>query len=137
MSDLIERQAAIDAIDSAFDRETVLNRFVRKIAIMAVKNLPSAQPERCQLSDDDKETIRIHLSAFKEELCNQRRWNEANDYEELIDRFMKAQPARKKGKWFHYEGMYSCSECHSQFYNMSAFCPNCGADMRGDSDGSD
>ena len=50
MTDLIERQAAIDAIESAFDRETILNRFVRKIAISAVRLLPSAQPEiiRCK-----------------------------------------------------------------------------------------
>lgn len=45
MSDLIDRQAAIDAIENAFDRETILNRFVRKIAISAVRLLPSAQPE--------------------------------------------------------------------------------------------
>ena len=37
---------AIDAIENAFDRETILNRFVRKIAISAVRLLPSAQPER-------------------------------------------------------------------------------------------
>lgn len=46
MNDLISRQAAIDAIESAFERETILNRFVRKIAISAVRKLPSAQPER-------------------------------------------------------------------------------------------
>lgn len=46
MSDLISRQAAIDAIENAFDRETILNRFVRKIAISAVRLLPSAEPER-------------------------------------------------------------------------------------------
>ena len=44
MSDLISRKAAIDAIENAFDRETILNRFVRKIAISAVRLLPSAQP---------------------------------------------------------------------------------------------
>lgn len=46
MSDLIDRQAAIDAIENAFDRETILNRFVRKIAISAVRLLPSEQPEQ-------------------------------------------------------------------------------------------
>ena len=48
--DTISRQAAIDAIENAFDRETILNRFVRKIAISAVRLLPSAQPEiiRCK-----------------------------------------------------------------------------------------
>ena len=45
MSDLISRQAAIDAVEHAFDRETILNRFVRKIAISALKVMPSAQPE--------------------------------------------------------------------------------------------
>lgn len=47
---------------------------------------PSAQPER--LSDDDFETIRIHLSAHKEKLCNQGRWKEAEEYQRIIDRFM-------------------------------------------------
>lgn len=44
-NELISRQAAIDAIENAFDRETILNRFVRKIAISAIRLLPSAQPE--------------------------------------------------------------------------------------------
>jgi hypothetical protein len=47
---------------------------------------PSAQPER--LTDDDFETIRIHLNAYKEKLCNQQRWEEAEEYEQLIARFM-------------------------------------------------
>lgn len=45
MRDLIDRQAAIDAINKALDRETLLNSFVRKVAIDAVKELPPAQPE--------------------------------------------------------------------------------------------
>lgn len=45
MSDLISRQAAIDAINKALDRETLLNRLVRRIAVDAVRELLSAQPE--------------------------------------------------------------------------------------------
>ena len=41
-----------------------------------------------QLTDEDKETIRIHLNAFKESLCNQGRWYEATEYEELIHRLL-------------------------------------------------
>ena len=48
--------------------------------------LPSAEPER--LTDDDFETIRIHLNAQKEKLCNQQRWEEAKEYQRIIDRFM-------------------------------------------------
>ena len=45
MSDLIERQAAIDAVNNAFDRETLLTGFVRSIAVRAIRDMPSAQPE--------------------------------------------------------------------------------------------
>ena len=46
MADLIDRQQAIDAIENAFDRETILNRFVRKIAIIAVRLLPPVTPKQ-------------------------------------------------------------------------------------------
>lgn len=44
------------------------------------------RPER--LTDDDFETIRIHLNAYKEQLCNLHRWEEAEEYQRIIDRFM-------------------------------------------------
>ena len=56
-------------------------------------NLPSAQPGR--LTDDDFETIRIHLSAFKEDLCNRHRWEEAEEYQRIIDRFMSFASAQQ------------------------------------------
>ena len=49
-------------------------------------SITSAEPER--LTDDDFETIRIHLNAQKEKLCNQQRWEEAKEYQRIIDRFM-------------------------------------------------
>ena len=42
-----------------------------------------------------------------------------------------AEPERKKGKWRHYEGQYSCEVCGAEVDDISPFCPNCGADMRG------
>lgn len=42
---------------------------------------------------------------------------------------------RKKGKWLLTDTMYACNKCHSVFYETSPFCPNCGADMRGEKDG--
>ena len=65
----------------------------------------SAQPER--LTDDDFETIRIHLNAYKEKLCNQQRWKEADEYQRIIDRFMafaSAQPEPCEDT--------SCPYCH-------------------------
>ena len=59
--------------------------------------LSSAQPER--LTDDDFETIRIHLNAYKEKLGNQQRWKEAEEYQRIIDRFMAFASAQPERKW--------------------------------------
>lgn len=49
-------------------------------------------------------------------------------------------PARKKGKWKEYPhewgdnwqySDYECSICHDRAHFDTDFCPNCGADMRG------
>ena len=115
--DLISRQAAIDALwkalyeyedktEKQFQESEDLDLkdwFLHRIFVQnmsdidrqTILNLPSAQPER--LTDDDFETIRIHLSAIKETLCNQQRWEEAEEYQRIIDRFMafaSAQPEK-------------------------------------------
>ena len=51
-----------------------------------------------------------------------------------------AQPERKKGKWIDksggIEGAWNyCSVCGEQAIDLYDFCPNCGADMRGEHDG--
>ena len=45
MNDLISRQAAIDAVNNAFDRETLLTGFVRSIAVRAIRDVPTIQPD--------------------------------------------------------------------------------------------
>ena len=143
MDDLISRQAAIDA------PVKMVSEGLEWIPVYHIKELSSAEPER--LTDDDFETIRIHLNAQKEKLCNQQRWEEAEEYQRIIDRFMafaSAEPERKKGKWKGYNDgdpnwqrddgspiFLICSECHETVINNGSahwnFCPNCGADMRG------
>ena len=60
--------------------------------------------------------------------------------EKMLNKVPPAQPERKKGKWkitnLGAVGVFdSCSECKrvvkhkAPFYN---YCPNCGADMRGE-----
>lgn len=96
--DLIYRQAAIEAIACAiwhYPNLSFLSDYdhAHELAKDALKRLSSAEPER--LTDDDFETIRIHLNAQKEKLCNQHRWKEAEEYQRIIDRFMafaSAQP---------------------------------------------
>ena len=100
VQDCISRQAAIDALQKEINKgippfDDVMGsiRCGVRLARNIIEDLPSAQPER--LADDDFETIRIHLNAYKEKLCNQRRWKEAEEYQRIIDRFMSfasAQP---------------------------------------------
>lgn len=46
-----------------------------------------------------------------------------------------------RGKWTLwgrrgiYGVMYECSSCHAKYDGITRFCPNCGADMRGEHDG--
>ena len=42
MAEYIDKQATIDNIEKSFDKETILNRFVRKIAISAVRRMEPA-----------------------------------------------------------------------------------------------
>ena len=112
MNDTIYRQAAVDAIINLTDIwvNNLPTLIYKTDAQDAIYELPSAQPER--LTDDDFETIRIHLSAYKEQLCNQRRWKEAEEYQKIIDRFMSFASAQPE--------IIRCKDCkywlpHEQF----------------------
>lgn len=191
MNDLISRQAAIDAIQKLSIPEDMCVFEIMSHVEVEIATLPSAQPER--LTDDDFETIRIHLNAYKENLCNQYRWKEAEKYQRIIDRFMAfasalggrnemrlvdadalitdikecievkdayceyeqieglevalscideaptVQLERKTGEWLLHTYMphnnyCSCCEKDSPYNKRWAFCPNCGAYMRGEQD---
>jgi len=67
-----------------------------------------------------------------------RRMDYCDDILEIIERQPTVQPERKKGKWEIYvismldgEGC-RCSECGYEGAPYWDFCPNCGADMRGE-----
>ena len=93
MGDCISRKDAIKSMANAIwhypnELYTGLNSYetCEALAKDGLMFLPSAEPE--WLTDDDFETIRIHLNAYKEKLCNQQRWKEAEEYQRIIDRFM-------------------------------------------------
>ena len=149
MSDLIKTRKGIFIPDITVDmfRNASLEAVEELLVSGEMQNiiLPSAEPER--LTDDDFETIRIHLNAYKENLCNQQRWEEAEEYQCIIDRFMafaSAEPERKKGVWICTDDdIFNCSECDfeidatgcidpMEYLKTYNFCPNCGADMRGE-----
>lgn len=114
MKDLIDRQAAIKAIKDLHDCYNGFSDTYDKACIIGVlEELPPAQPKQTFLTNDDIETIRIHLGAFKEKLCNQKRWNEAKEYEGIIERLLSLPSAQpeiircKDCKW--------CKELYDSF----------------------
>ena len=162
MTDLISRAAAIDALgekplawmESEY-AQGLQNQWVWDVNV--IKVLPSVQPDNSysdgfadgykqglkdarpeRVTDDDFETIRIHLNAQKEKLCNLHRWEEAEEYQRIINRFMSfasAQPERKKGKWIYNSPVtMKCNQCGLVIkdwdWHRFKYCPHCGADMR-------
>lgn len=70
-----------------------------KMLIDKIEHAPTIKPERktgC-LTEDEIKTIRIHMNAFKERLCNQHRWKEAEEYQQIVDKLdvMLPQPEQR------------------------------------------
>lgn len=95
VGDMISRQAAMERLmaqNVIMDGSEYHNGFNAGAnrAQEVIRNLP---PVRfTTLSDDEIETIRIHLSAIKEKLCNQGRYSEAAYYEKLIAKLLSSNP---------------------------------------------
>lgn len=50
-----------------------------------------------------------------------------------VDTMPSVTPTKRVGSWYIREnGFMQCSKCQILFARPSVFCPNCGADMRGD-----
>ena len=49
----------------------------------------------------------------------------------IIGALEEVPSAQRTGRWIEDSGNIACSECHIIWlYRRTAFCPNCGADMR-------
>jgi hypothetical protein len=85
MYDYISRKAAIDAVNHALDRETILFSFVRKVAISALKKMPSADVapvvrcENCIHWSDSNQCARPELSGS--------RWHDPKYFDTYPDDF--------------------------------------------------
>lgn len=127
-ADTISRQAAIDVVRRCSVKEvTPAYMLIDKAEVMTeLMMLPSAQPE------PTLEQI--------EEYCHKRCLSIVDNA--LLHKYAQAeiQQERKKGEWIDksggIEGAWNyCSVCGEQAIDLYDFCPNCGADMRGETDG--
>ena len=162
MNDLISRQAAIDAFLTELtkrERKNLLHTWstveVKYFVVDMLEKLPSAQPEPCE----DAVSRKAVYDAMVEKGQRSRRYKldeiwELNGTEirEALDTVPSVTPEQKRGKWnAYYHGInetpsftYSCNQCgYSAPYGLYGgkysqkewnFCPNCGANMKGEQD---
>lgn len=97
---LVNKWAAITAVNDALAKYIpTLRPDQERIPLecaMKIKELPPAEPRPVKpgmLSQDDIETIRIHLHAAEERLANDGRYSEALYYDKLIRKFLRATQA--------------------------------------------
>lgn len=91
-------------------------------AIDLLKGLEQSLDDYCELNDEGKTAFRMAITAL--ELFGN------------SEQLPSAQPVRKTGQWIkRKKGAigYNCSCCgKSDISNHFDYCPNCGADMRGE-----
>ena len=139
MDDLISRQAAIDEakewIDAVyFEENDKRERKAIECFIGSLKNMPSAQPEKVCIANItlSEEQLREAVEKAKNEVVRV-----------LLDERPTADVRKNvRGEWIEHkraeevEGYlisnYECSCCHTWERINSDYCPNCGADMRGE-----
>ena len=114
MSDLIDRQYVIDALELGLE-----NDYVDATELLSyIKQLPSAESE--QKGKCTKINCPIQMNYISND-CDIKTCSYRTEY--------------KNGKWKNV-ALFTreCSECGAQFHELEYdnFCPNCGADMRGD-----
>ncbi len=103
---------------------------------MAIKALEQTEPEKC---GDCISRERLYNECLKIQCNKKERYFDIDDVRKLIVKAPSVEPERKTGKWI--DG--KCNRCgtHAPFWAMSTayycsdFCPNCGADMRGEEHG--
>lgn len=128
MSDLIDRQAAIDAAIKESNTDGAYGYMDTKSIINLLNDLPPAEPEPNydEWCTDCKE--------YDQERHCCPRWNRV-----IREALKDAQPERKTGKWiWEIWDKYRCSECETKTsvdecmeWPMYAYCPYCGARMEG------
>ena len=152
VKDCISRQQAIDALDKHIDTFDAIDTNYLcglRTAMSILKEMPSAQPET---HDKRTETHECDLIGRQEAIDIVR--NRVKRFTTAcvlavteIEKLPSARPERKKGHWIRHittglgpklNDTIECSECRIAFSTENmfrrSFCPNCGADMRGESD---
>ena len=127
MDDVISRKQAVEAMYALVDGCVCDDEWRENPHIDAIvdtlENLPSAHLPDMNVGDTIYRTEAIKVASG---YCHP-----AN----IADELRKLPPAQpKRGKWipWKYHDGFRCEYCNEPVDNKHNFCPNCGADMRGE-----
>ena len=145
MDDLISRQQAIDAINKALDRETLLNRLVRQVAVDAVRMVSTVHCEDCPYKER-RESEKMNeqfescddciYSDVEESVCVQMQCIHAFALRGgLRERFI---PRQQQGTWQQcyittptggQHCVWECDGCGARVAERTKYCAECGRRM--------
>ena len=140
MSDLIDRQQAIEAICMETCGVSLKNVRCRVhcTEVQAVEKLPPIQPASCEDAVSRKAVAGIYTALWETigTIMDRDEWDDG--CKATANELPPAQPEPKRGKWIYKTdlitvptGYWECSECkEGRLLYEANFCPNCGADMR-------
>ena len=153
MSDLISRVKAIEALERAKQNirhniERAIGRAICEIldeVENGIKQLPPAEHGTnlaevgtdCISREQAIDAVRATLLAWS----YMPEWRD-NKIIEAVEQLPTIQP--KRGRWIdkgvctyvdNCRHLYKCDQCGGGWLDTPDFCPNCGADMRGEQDG--
>ena len=146
MGDLISRQAAIDAVEESRrlnhhqdGKEACAHEYEHRHLLKILMELPSIQSEPSM----EIQEILNYLDTTLHPIISPEHWDVYSELYDMISTLSSVQPERKTGRWidetFKPWGLvhhpYKCNQCGEHSEMDSDFCPNCGADMRGERDG--
>ena len=140
------REEAIDILESrSVCMECVISKYDCDACDEAFKMAISAlEQEPCDTSTDEPMTM-VYPTIFCDDAISREAVRQgmlkygftAPDmtvHEFVEDELPSVQPSRK-GHWeLLANELYMCSECNAKWTMRLNFCPNCGADMRGDTE---
>ena len=112
--------AKIKELPVTYDAETVQR------CIEVVSNAPTV--------DMTKQEVLNYLDNVLHPIVSPDNWNVYSELHDMIEELPSTDPVRH-GKWREYpsaDGLNQCSVCGVLRFGNSNYCPNCGADMRGE-----
>lgn len=146
MSDLIEKQAIIDALLAKMDTIDDKPEVVLGLAVAAgmIKDMPSAlEQDPCEDAISRQAALESIKNLYPDmpivNIFNaKRKWLEKYapyfECENAIEQLPSVTSQQKMGRWKPYDGSwYECSECgaiREAVGYFENFCPNCGAKMQ-------